>query len=100
MRNFLTNNRICLSVLLAAAVLLLTACQKANDTAAENADLRAAENKSTSSLNPNNEQPANSLRVSEAMPSNKDCVFDEDGQSSDWVELTNLGEKSVSLRDY
>ncbi len=100
MISFRTNNRIRLSVLLAVAVLLLTACQKANDTGTENADLRAAENKSTSSLDPVSEQSENSLRISEAMPSNKDCVFDEDGQSSDWVELANLGEKPLSLQDY
>ena len=40
-----------------------------------------------------------SLRISEAMPSNKACLFDEDGESSDWVELINIGEDAVSLEN-
>ena len=40
-----------------------------------------------------------SLRVSEAMPSNGQTIFDEDGDSSDWLELVNIGEESVSLEN-
>ena len=39
------------------------------------------------------------LRISEAMPSNKDYLYDEDGDSSDWLELVNLADEPVSLKD-
>ena len=39
------------------------------------------------------------LRISEAMPSNKEYLYDEDGESSDWLELVNIGSDSVSLEN-
>lgn len=41
----------------------------------------------------------NALRISEAMPSNKEYLYDEDGDSSDWLELVNIGTDSVSLEN-
>ena len=40
-----------------------------------------------------------SLRISEAMPSNGVTLFDEDGDSSDWVELVNISADPVSLEN-
>ena len=39
------------------------------------------------------------LRISEAMPSNGVTLFDEDGDSSDWVELVNTSADPVSLEN-
>ncbi|MBQ4016830.1 MAG: lamin tail domain-containing protein, partial [Oscillospiraceae bacterium] len=39
------------------------------------------------------------LRISEAMPSNGVTLFDEDGDSSDWVELVNISDDPVSLEN-
>ena len=39
------------------------------------------------------------LRISEAMPSNGVTLFDEDGDSSDWVELVNISADPVSLEN-
>ena len=39
-----------------------------------------------------------SLRISEAMPSNQGMLLDEDGDSSDWLELKNIGPEPVSLK--
>ena len=102
MKNNRTQNRIRISVILTAAVLLLTACQKANDFSTENKNSLAAEDRGKASFQSetNNNHEMNSLRISEAMPSNKDCIFDEDDQSSDWVELANLGRESISLCNF
>ena len=43
--------------------------------------------------------PQETVRISEVMPANKDCLLDEDGDSSDWLELVNIGEETVSLED-
>ena len=40
-----------------------------------------------------------SLRISEAMPANKNTLFDEDGDSSDWLEIVNIGDETVSLEN-
>lgn len=39
------------------------------------------------------------LRISEAMPSNKEYLYDEDGDSSDWLELVNIGTDPISLEN-
>ena len=41
-----------------------------------------------------------SLRISEAMPSNGATLFDEDGESSDWLEIVNIGDEAVSLENF
>lgn len=35
--------------------------------------------------------------ISELQSSNKNTLVDEDGDSSDWVELHNLGTQTISL---
>ncbi len=44
------------------------------------------------------EEPLKSIRISELMPSNGVCIYDRDGDSSDWLELTNTGDQTVSLK--
>ena len=39
------------------------------------------------------------LQITELMPANKDCLYDQDGDSSDWLEIANNGEQPVSLKD-
>ncbi len=40
-----------------------------------------------------------SLRISEAMPANGGTLLDEDGDSSDWLEIVNIGLEEVSLEN-
>lgn len=90
-----TKNLILYLVLLIGS-LLLAACQKGNAPVSSGA--ASATNHEPIDSSDDIHQP--SLRISEAMPSNKDYIFDEDGDSSDWLELVNLGDKPVSLNDY
>lgn len=43
---------------------------------------------------------AQELRINEAMASNIHTIFDEDGASSDWIEIHNAGSESVDLDGY
>ncbi len=43
---------------------------------------------------------APSLVITEVMPSNKNVVFDGDGDASDWVEIYNAGNEPVALKGY
>ncbi|MEK9864081.1 MAG: lamin tail domain-containing protein, partial [Verrucomicrobiota bacterium] len=46
-------------------------------------------------------QPLNGqILISEWMASNGDSSVDEDGDSSDWVEIWNRGNQSVSLENF
>ncbi len=40
------------------------------------------------------------VKINELMSSNKDMLFDEDGDSPDWIELYNYGNSPVNLADY
>ena len=40
------------------------------------------------------------LLISEFMASNSTKLFDEDGESSDWIEIFNSGTSSVNLDGY
>ena len=80
---------------------LLTGCQKAdadpdlteaNDT--ESSERTAVMNLALS----DNLGFAETLRISELMPSNGDYIYDQDGDSSDWLEIVNTGSEAVSLK--
>ena len=38
--------------------------------------------------------------INEVCPSNANIIFDEDGESSDWIELYNTGSSAVNLQGY
>lgn len=40
------------------------------------------------------------LRINEIMTSNRDTLTEEDGSSPDWIEIANIGDKTVSLEGY
>jgi len=40
------------------------------------------------------------IRITELMASNLSCIQDADGDFSDWIELTNYGAKTASLKGY
>ena len=40
------------------------------------------------------------LIINEVMPANGISCLDEDGESSDWIELKNIGNESVNLSDF
>ncbi|MDP2036099.1 MAG: CotH kinase family protein [Ignavibacteria bacterium] len=43
---------------------------------------------------------AQNLIINEVMASNKTTIYDEDGDSSDWIELYNKGNEQISLTGY
>ncbi|WP_439490085.1 CotH kinase family protein [Algoriphagus sp.] len=43
---------------------------------------------------------AQDIRINEIMSSNSGSVFDEDGDDSDWIELSNIGESPVDLEGF
>ena len=43
---------------------------------------------------------AQDVVINEAMPSNSSTIHDEDGETSDWVELYNPGTEPVNLENY
>ncbi len=43
---------------------------------------------------------AQDIRINEVMSSNSESVFDEDGDDSDWIELSNIGESPVDLKGF
>ncbi len=43
---------------------------------------------------------AKTLRINEFMASNGDGLLDEDGDSSDWIEIWNYGDRRVSLQGW
>ncbi|GJM34737.1 MAG: hypothetical protein DHS20C18_37380 [Saprospiraceae bacterium] len=47
-----------------------------------------------------NNLPAQELRLNELMSSNSNLVFDEDGDTPDWMELNNFGAIPVDLGGY
>ena len=99
MKRILAHNRIIFLLFLMIAV-SLTAC--GNDHAEKTAEY-PYDSSEKSVPYPESftegQSSLNRLKISEAMPSNKDCLFDEDGDSSDWLELVNLGEAPVSLQN-
>ena len=40
------------------------------------------------------------VRINEVMSSNIDVIYDEDGDTPDWIELNNFGASPVNLGDY
>lgn len=40
------------------------------------------------------------LKINELMSSNRDVVYDEDGDTPDWIEIINSGNTAVNLADY
>ncbi|MGE0020565.1 MAG: CotH kinase family protein [Draconibacterium sp.] len=40
------------------------------------------------------------LLINELMSANRDAVYDEDGETPDWIEILNNGSTSVNLSDY
>ena len=40
------------------------------------------------------------IRISEVMPINRAVLEDEDGDTSDWIEVRNGGDKRVNLQGY
>lgn len=45
-------------------------------------------------------QAGAAVRINEVLSSNTTSIIDEDGDHSDWIELTNTGESAVSLADW
>ena len=43
---------------------------------------------------------AQDIVINEIMSANENSIFDEDGESSDWIELYNRGQITVSLESY
>ncbi len=43
---------------------------------------------------------AQNLKINELMSSNRDFLYDEDGDTPDWIEIYNYGETAVHLSDY
>ena len=99
MKRILSDNRIILLLFLVVAA-ALTACGNgyAEKTAELPADLSGDTVPYSESFK-EGQSALNMLKISEAMPSNKDCLLDEDGDSSDWLELVNLGEEPASLKN-
>jgi hypothetical protein len=40
------------------------------------------------------------IKINEIVSSNKSIIADEDGDFSDWIEIINLGEDIINLKDY
>lgn len=40
------------------------------------------------------------LKINEVMSSNRDIIFDEDGDYPDWIELINFGNETLNLQNY
>ncbi len=40
------------------------------------------------------------LRINELMSANRNIVFDEDGETPDWIEILNSGSTSINLSEY
>lgn len=94
---FVKKTRLCLFLL---AAVLLTGCQRteAGMTVAEPPEIRSSVDASPVIAPPSEHQfHSGNLRISELMPSNSDFIYDEDGDSSDWLELVNTGVDPVSL---
>ena len=77
----------------------LPACRAANIGEGEAEQETDAENSVSSVTDEEDADFSNltDIKISELMPSNKDYLSDEDGDSSDWIELVNLGNLPVSL---
>ncbi len=43
---------------------------------------------------------AQDLVINELMSSNRDVLFDEDGDTPDWIEIYNYGDNPINLADY
>lgn len=43
---------------------------------------------------------AQGLKINEIMSSNTFVVYDEDGDTPDWVEIVNFGNTEINLSDY
>ena len=43
---------------------------------------------------------AQSLQINELMSSNSNTIYDEDGDSPDWIEIRNTGDNTVNLSEY
>lgn len=40
------------------------------------------------------------LKINELMSANRDVVYDEDGETPDWIEIINTGSSGINLSDY
>jgi len=47
-----------------------------------------------------NQEVESDLKISEYMTSNKSTLYDEFGNYSDWIEITNFGDEDILLDDY
>ena len=46
------------------------------------------------------EVKSQNLKINELMSSNRNVVYDEDGETPDWIEILNTGNTTVNLADY
>ena len=91
-------NRILLFLLFLTAA-ALTACGKNDPGEIWQSGSYGISSRYAESVTDEEPTQLNGLRISEVMPSNKDYLYDEDGDSSDWLELINLSDETVSLHN-